>query len=36
VPPLAAVANAVSQATGHRFTALPISPVSILAATAGD
>ena len=36
VPPLAAVANAVSQATGHRFTDLPISPVSILAATAGD
>ena len=32
VPPLAAVANAVSNATGHRFTDLPISPVSILAA----
>jgi xanthine dehydrogenase molybdenum-binding subunit len=26
VPPLAAIANAVADATGHRFTALPISP----------
>ncbi|MCC7362914.1 MAG: xanthine dehydrogenase family protein molybdopterin-binding subunit [Dehalococcoidia bacterium] len=26
VPPLAAVANAVAEATGHRFTDLPISP----------
>jgi len=30
VPPLAAVANAVSAATGHRFTDLPLSPVAIL------
>ncbi|MEX2081828.1 MAG: molybdopterin cofactor-binding domain-containing protein [Dehalococcoidia bacterium] len=26
VPPLAAVANAIAEATGHRFTDLPISP----------
>jgi xanthine dehydrogenase molybdenum-binding subunit len=26
VPPLAAIANAINDATGHRFTALPISP----------
>ncbi|MGD9932975.1 MAG: xanthine dehydrogenase family protein molybdopterin-binding subunit [Dehalococcoidia bacterium] len=26
VPPLAAIANAVADATGHRFTALPLSP----------
>jgi CO/xanthine dehydrogenase Mo-binding subunit len=26
VPPLAAIANAIADATGHRFTALPISP----------
>jgi CO/xanthine dehydrogenase Mo-binding subunit len=26
VPPLAAIANAVAEATGHRFTDLPISP----------
>ena len=26
VPPLAAIANAVHDATGHRFTELPISP----------
>jgi CO/xanthine dehydrogenase Mo-binding subunit len=32
IPPLAAVANAVSRATGHRFTALPMSPPRILAA----
>jgi CO/xanthine dehydrogenase Mo-binding subunit len=31
VPPLAAVANAVRAATGHRFTALPLSPPNILA-----
>ena len=26
VPPLAAIANAIADATGHRFTDLPISP----------
>ena len=31
VPPLAAVANAVRAATGHRFNALPLSPPNILA-----
>jgi CO/xanthine dehydrogenase Mo-binding subunit len=31
-PPLAAIANAVSAATGHRFTALPMSPPKVLAA----
>ena len=30
VPPLAAVANAVHAATGHRFTELPISPAAVL------
>ncbi len=32
VPPLAAVANAVSRNTGIRFTALPLSPVKLSAA----
>jgi CO/xanthine dehydrogenase Mo-binding subunit len=32
VPPLAAVANAVSRAIGIRMTALPLSPPSLLAA----
>jgi CO/xanthine dehydrogenase Mo-binding subunit len=32
VPPLAAVANAVRRATGHRFAQLPLSPPRILAA----
>jgi CO/xanthine dehydrogenase Mo-binding subunit len=30
VPPLAAVANAIADATGHRFTELPISPRRIV------
>jgi xanthine dehydrogenase molybdenum-binding subunit len=30
VPPLAAVANAIADATGHRFTQLPISPTRIV------
>jgi CO/xanthine dehydrogenase Mo-binding subunit len=30
VPPLAAVANAVSHATGIRFTELPMSPPRVL------
>ena len=30
VPPLAAVANAIAAATGHRFTDLPISPRRIV------
>ena len=30
VPPLAAVANAVYAATGHRFNELPISPAAVL------
>ncbi|HNO65314.1 MAG TPA: xanthine dehydrogenase family protein molybdopterin-binding subunit [Tepidiformaceae bacterium] len=30
VPPLAAVANAIADATGHRFTSLPISPRRIV------
>jgi len=30
VPPLAAVANAVADATGHRFTSLPLSPRRIV------
>ncbi|MPY92202.1 MAG: molybdopterin-dependent oxidoreductase [Acidimicrobiia bacterium] len=30
VPPLAAVANAVAQATGHRYTDLPLSPPRVL------
>jgi CO/xanthine dehydrogenase Mo-binding subunit len=32
IPPLAAVANAIAQATGTRFTALPMSPPRVLAA----
>ena len=32
VPPMAAVANAVANATGLRFTALPMSPPKVLAA----
>jgi CO/xanthine dehydrogenase Mo-binding subunit len=32
IPPLAAVANAVAHATGHRFESLPMSPPKILAA----
>ena len=32
VPPLAAIANAVAAATGHRPASLPITPASILAA----
>jgi CO/xanthine dehydrogenase Mo-binding subunit len=35
VPPLAAVANAVADATGHRFTELPLSPRRILEETRG-
>jgi len=31
IPPMAAVANAVSRATGIRFTELPMSPPKILA-----
>ena len=30
VPPLAAIANAIADATGHRFTSLPISPRRIV------
>ncbi len=30
VPPLAAIANAIEDATGHRFTELPISPRRIV------
>ena len=29
VPPLAAIANAVHDATGHRFTDLPMSPTRV-------
>jgi CO/xanthine dehydrogenase Mo-binding subunit len=32
VPPLAAVANAVHAATGHRFSDLPLSPPRVLEA----
>ena len=32
VPPLAAVANAVSRAIGHRMTDLPLSPPRLLKA----
>jgi CO/xanthine dehydrogenase Mo-binding subunit len=32
VPPLAAIANAVANATGVRFTDLPMSPPKVLAA----
>ncbi len=35
IPPLAAVANAVSHATGVRMTRLPMSPGAILEALAG-
>ncbi len=35
VPPLAAIANAVADATGHRFTALPMSPRKVLEALDG-
>jgi CO/xanthine dehydrogenase Mo-binding subunit len=35
VPPLAAVANAIADATGHRFTDLPISPRRIVEETHG-
>jgi len=31
VPPLAAVANAMADATGVRFTELPLSPPRVLA-----
>ena len=30
LPPLAAVANAVYDATGHRLTDLPMSPIRVL------
>ena len=32
VPPMGAIANAVSRATGVRFTALPMSPPKVLKA----
>jgi CO/xanthine dehydrogenase Mo-binding subunit len=32
VPPMAAIANAIEQATGIRFTALPMSPPRVLKA----
>ncbi len=32
MPPMAAVANAIEQATGIRFTELPISPPKLLKA----
>jgi CO/xanthine dehydrogenase Mo-binding subunit len=35
VPPLAAIANAIADATGHRFTALPMSPRAVLEALNG-
>lgn len=35
VPPLAAIANAVSAATGVRMTEIPMSPPKVLAATVG-
>ena len=35
VPPLAAVANAISRATGQRFTELPMSPIAVLEAING-
>ena len=35
VPPLAAIANAVADATGHRFTSLPMSPRKVLEALDG-
>ena len=36
VPPMAAIANAVSAATGYRFTDLPMSPPRVLAAIEGQ
>jgi CO/xanthine dehydrogenase Mo-binding subunit len=36
VPPLAAIANAVSDAAGVRLTELPLSPPRVLAALQGD
>jgi CO/xanthine dehydrogenase Mo-binding subunit len=36
VPPLAAVANAMRDATGIRFTDLPLSPPRVLAALGHD
>ncbi|MEO1139205.1 MAG: xanthine dehydrogenase family protein molybdopterin-binding subunit [Pseudomonadota bacterium] len=36
VPPLAAIANAVSEAAGVRMTQLPMSPPKVLAATQAD
>ena len=33
VPPLAAVANAISAIVGQRMTSLPLSPARVLAAT---
>ena len=35
VPPLAAIANAIADATGHRFTDLPMSPRRVLEALNG-
>ncbi len=35
VPPLAAIANAIADATGHRFTDLPMSPRRVLEALEG-
>ncbi|HXU22391.1 MAG TPA: xanthine dehydrogenase family protein molybdopterin-binding subunit [Tepidiformaceae bacterium] len=35
VPPLAAIANAIHDATGHRFTSLPMSPRKVLEALDG-
>jgi CO/xanthine dehydrogenase Mo-binding subunit len=36
VPPMAAVANAIAQATGKRLTELPMSPPRILQALNGE
>jgi len=36
VPPLAAIANAVSEAAGVRMTQLPMSPPRVLAALQGQ
>ena len=36
VPPMAAIANALEQATGIRFTELPMSPPKVLKALAAD
>ena len=35
VPPMAAIANAIEQATGIRFTELPMSPPKVLKALGG-